>query len=85
MPYNDNKLNYSQTEFAVYSGFWMFVFLKLNIPICPLRGMSYNDTQVRKRAVLAELIQSNFINTLWRFLQRRTATKAIVSSPSHLL
>lgn len=27
--------------------------------------------------MLAESIQSNFINTLWRFLQKRTATKAI--------
>lgn len=41
--------------------------------------MSYKDT----RQELQKSIQSNFINTPWRFLHRRTATKAIVSSPSH--
>ena len=48
--------------------------------------MSYKDTrqELQKGAILLKSIQTNFLNTLWRFLQRRTATMAIVSSPSHL-
>lgn len=53
--------------------------------------MSYKDTRrvtknkkQSQRAVLVKSIQSSFMIMLWRFLQRRTATKAIVSSLSRL-
>lgn len=38
----------------------------------------------RKKKGHSGKVDSIFINILWRFLQWRTASKAIVSSPSHL-
>lgn len=57
VPYNDKEINYSQIKLAVCLGF-LNNFLLTNIPICPLRSMSYNDT--RRELQKGPLRQSQF-------------------------
>lgn len=79
VPYNDKEINYSQIEHAVCLG--SFELLLVHYEVCLI---TTHRALQKKRAILTMSIQSNFINTLWRFLQRRKNTKTIVSSPSLL-